>query len=71
MVGIDPEEATARAAIRAFGELAKGTVREWTRGGSLTREQAHLLLREALLAIIREVLPSLTTQPIGRLPTTS
>ena len=71
MVGIDPAEETARAAIRAYGDLAKGTVREWNRGGSLTREQAHLLLREALLAIIRQVLPPLTGQPVGRVPTRS
>lgn len=71
MVGIDPAEETARAAIRAFGGLAKATVREWTRGGALTREQAHLLLREALLAIIRDVLPPLLGQPVGKLPTRS
>lgn len=59
MVGIDPDDDTARAAVRAYGDLAKGTVREWARGGSLTREQAHRLLRESLLAIIRRVLPTL------------
>lgn len=71
MVGVDPAEETARAAIRAFGALAKGTVREWARGGSLTREQAHLLLRESLLAIITSVLPALVSQPIGKVPTRS
>lgn len=67
MVGVDPSEETARAAIRAFGGLAKGAVREWTRGGSLTREQAHLLLRESLLTILRSVVPVLVDQPPGPL----
>lgn len=59
MVGGDPADPAARAAVRAFGELARGAIREWTRSGALTRAQAHLLLREALLAIVREVLPGL------------
>ncbi len=63
MVGLDPEQATARAAVRAFGGLARGTVREWTRGGALTRDQAHLLLRASLLAIVRDVLPALAPEP--------
>ncbi|MEQ6903465.1 helix-turn-helix domain-containing protein [Nocardioides sp. YIM 152588] len=58
MVGGDPADPAARAVVRAYGELARGAVREWTRG-ALTREQAHLLLREALLTIVREVLPGL------------
>ncbi|HWJ67246.1 MAG TPA: helix-turn-helix domain-containing protein [Nocardioides sp.] len=59
MVGGDPQDAAARAAIRAFGELARGTIREWSRDQNLTREQAHLLLRESLLVIVRKVLPGL------------
>lgn len=59
MVGGDPQDAAARAAIRAFGELARGAIREWSRDENLTREQAHLLLRESLLVIVRKVLPGL------------
>lgn len=59
MVGGDPRDQAARAAVRAYGELARGAVREWSREGSLTRAQAQLLLREALLVIVRKVLPAL------------
>lgn len=59
MVGGDPEAPAARAVIRSFGELARGAIREWAREGTLTREQAHLLLREALLALVERVLPAL------------
>ncbi|GAA3646160.1 hypothetical protein GCM10022237_02080 [Nocardioides ginsengisoli] len=59
MVGVDPEGTAALATVRAYGELARGAIREWTRGGALTRDQAHLLLREALLVIVRSVLPRL------------
>ena len=59
MVGGDPQDAAARAVVRSFGELARGAIREWSREATLSREQAHLLLREALLAIVRRVLPGL------------
>ncbi|WP_435769481.1 TetR/AcrR family transcriptional regulator [Nocardioides sp. SYSU DS0651] len=59
MVGGDPDDEAARAVVRAFGELARGAIREWSRDGTLTRDQAHLLLREALLAIVDDVLPRL------------
>ncbi|WP_408895774.1 TetR/AcrR family transcriptional regulator [Nocardioides sp. R1-1] len=59
MVGGDPGDPAARAVVRSFGELARGAIREWSREGTLTREQAHLLLREALLAIVDRVLPGL------------
>ena len=58
MVGGDPDDPAARAAIRAFGELARGAIREW-RDGALSREQAHLLLRESLLVIVSTVLRGL------------
>ncbi|HVJ90778.1 MAG TPA: helix-turn-helix domain-containing protein, partial [Labilithrix sp.] len=48
-----------RAAIRAYGGLVKATIREWAREGTLTREQAHLICSNALLCIVREVLPRL------------
>ena len=59
MVGGDPQDAAARAVVRAFGELARGAIREWSRDGTLTRDQAHLLLREALLTIVDRVLTGL------------
>lgn len=59
MVGGDPADRAARATVRAYGELARGAIREWSRDGALTRDQAHLLLREALLVIVRAVLPRL------------
>ncbi|GAA4823095.1 TetR/AcrR family transcriptional regulator [Nocardioides caeni] len=59
MVGGDPEDAASRAVIRSFGELARGAIKEWVREEALTREQAHLLLREALLALVERVLPEL------------
>jgi AcrR family transcriptional regulator len=52
----DPRQ---RAAIRAYGGMAKAAVREWVRDGTLTRDQVHTLLSTALIAIVRDVLPEL------------
>jgi AcrR family transcriptional regulator len=49
-----------RAMIRSYGGLVKATIREWIRGETISREQAHLLLSEALITIVRNVLPNLT-----------
>ena len=59
-VGDDPEQ---RAVIRAYGGLVKAAVREWLRDETLSREQVHVLLTQALLAIVESVLPAL---PAGR-----
>ena len=59
MVGGDPEDVAARAVIRAYGEMVRGAIREWSRDGHLSLEQAHLLLREALLVVVARVLPGL------------
>ncbi|KRB73250.1 hypothetical protein ASE01_21095 [Nocardioides sp. Root190] len=59
MVGGEPGDPAQRAAIRVFGEMARGAIREWSREQTLTREQAHLLLRESLLVIVQTVLPGL------------
>jgi AcrR family transcriptional regulator len=59
MVGGEPDDPAQRAAIRVFGEMARGAIREWSREQALTREQAHLLLRESLLVIVQTVLPGL------------
>lgn len=54
------EQSPERAALRAYCQLAKGAVHEWLRSQSITRAQAHLLLTEALVAIVDSVLPELT-----------
>lgn len=59
MVGGDPSDPASRAVLRSFGELARGAIREWARDEALSREQAHLLLSQALLTIVRSVLPQL------------
>jgi AcrR family transcriptional regulator len=59
MVGVDEADPTARAAVRAYGGLVRGAIREWTRSSDLTRDQAHLLLCETLLAVVTKVLPAL------------
>jgi hypothetical protein len=59
-VGNDQQQ---RAAIRAYAGLVRSTIREWAREGTLTREQAVLLLSQALLCIVREVLPQLRPAP--------
>lgn len=58
-----PGDAAARAALRAYCQLAKGTAREWLRSRDLTRAQAHHLLTESLIAIHRSVLPTLSEAP--------
>ncbi|MCP3098009.1 TetR/AcrR family transcriptional regulator [Myxococcus sp. K15C18031901] len=52
-------DARHRAMIRSYGGLVKATIREWIRGGTLSREDAHLLLSEALISIVRDVFPQL------------
>lgn len=56
LVGADPDDALALARVRCYGGLAKATVREWSRRGTLTREQAHALLRDSLLFWVSDVL---------------
>jgi AcrR family transcriptional regulator len=58
-VGLDPAIADHRAVIRAYGGLVKAAVREWVRGETLTREQVHFLLSQALVTIVRDVLPEM------------
>ena len=63
-VGLSAEVAEHRAVVRAYGGLVKAAVREWVRGETLTREQVQLLLSQALITIVRDVLP----QVHGRAP---
>ncbi len=62
------EHSPERAVLRAYCQLVKGTVREWLRSRSVTREQAYLLLTEALVAIVEDVLPAVSryASPAGR-----
>lgn len=61
-VGRDEEQ---RAALRAYGGLAKAAVREWLRDGSLHRDQVRLLLSTALTSIVVDVLPTLVAAEAG------
>lgn len=62
-LGLSPDaDGRARAMIRAYGGLVKAAVREWVRDGTLTRDEVQLLLSQALLAIVREVLPTVTEE---------
>lgn len=47
----------ARALIRSFQSMAETAVDEWLRRERLARSDVHLLLREALLAVARNVVP--------------
>lgn len=57
LLGLDEDDVLARAMLRCYGGMAKATVREWTRQQTLTREQAHCLLRDVLLFLQDNVLP--------------
>jgi AcrR family transcriptional regulator len=50
---------TSYAIIRAYGGLVKSAIREWVRDGTLTRDQVQLLLSQALIAVVRNVLPTI------------
>lgn len=57
LMGLDPDDELARTQVRCYGGLAKATVREWARHGQLSRSQAHALLHDVLLLLVRDVLP--------------
>jgi AcrR family transcriptional regulator len=59
MVGIAADVPAHRAVIRAFGGLVKAAVREWVREETLTRPQVQLLLSQALITIVKDVLPGM------------
>jgi AcrR family transcriptional regulator len=59
MVGLSSDAPGHRAAIRAYGGLVKAAVREWVRGETLTRPQVQLLLSQALITIVKDVLPEM------------
>ncbi|NMM86606.1 TetR family transcriptional regulator [Rhodococcus sp. SRB_17] len=55
------DAATVHAAIVAYGGLAKAASKQWLVTGLLEREQVHTLLVVSLLAIVRDVIPTLAT----------
>jgi AcrR family transcriptional regulator len=59
LVGLSADVAEHRAVIRAYGGLVKAAVREWVRGETLTRPQVQLLLSQALITIVKDVLPDM------------
>jgi AcrR family transcriptional regulator len=62
MVGLSADAPAQRAVIRAYGGLVKAAVREWVRNESLTRAQVQLLLSQALITVVRDVLPDVGPQ---------
>jgi hypothetical protein len=58
-VGLSADVPAHRAVIRAYGGLVKAAVREWIRGETLTRPQVQLLLTQALIPIVNDVLPEM------------
>lgn len=56
LVGLDDSDETLLAVTRAYGGLAKATVYEWLHRETLSREQAHTLLRDVLLFLTSNAL---------------
>ena len=56
LLGRDDPDARSLAIVRTYGGLAKATVYEWLRRETLTRAQAHELLRDVLLFMTAKVL---------------
>jgi AcrR family transcriptional regulator len=57
LLGLDDSDERSLAIVRSYGGLAKATVYEWLRRKTLSREQAHELLRDVLLFMTAKVLP--------------
>jgi AcrR family transcriptional regulator len=54
-----------RAVLRSFGGLAEAASREWLERDRLNRSQVQTLLTDALLALVRDVLPKVEeTAPV-------
>jgi AcrR family transcriptional regulator len=66
MVGLSADAPGHRAVIRAYGGLVKAAVREWVRGETLTRAEVQLLLSQALITIVKDVLPEMGEPEVGR-----
>lgn len=51
LIGLDPTDELAMAHVRCYAGLVRATLREWSVRGTLTRPQAHSLLRDVLLVL--------------------
>lgn len=56
LVGADPTDEKSIALVRCYGGMAKAAVQEWARRGTLTRDEAHGLLRDVLVFLTTDVL---------------
>lgn len=56
----DLENERERAVLRAYGGMARAAIREWIRRDTMSREDVHLLLSNALMSIVRDVLPTMS-----------
>ncbi|WP_433594665.1 TetR/AcrR family transcriptional regulator [Nocardia sp. CA-145437] len=65
MMGLDDSlhSAELRALVRCYGGLVKAAGREWIVRGSLTREQVHHLLADALTTLVAETFPKVDANP--------
>lgn len=48
---------TMRALLRSYAGLAEAATREWLQRGTLSREQAHVLLAGSLRALLNDIAP--------------
>jgi AcrR family transcriptional regulator len=53
-----------RAAVRAYSGFAESASIEWLERGRLTREQLRVLLVQAFLSIVRDVVPAVQTSTL-------
>lgn len=58
----DLDNERERAVLRAYGGLARGAIREWIHRGTMSRDDVHLLMSTALLAIVEDVLPTMSAE---------
>jgi AcrR family transcriptional regulator len=56
LLGLDDTDQHSLAIVRTYGGLAKATVYEWLRRETLSRQQAHTLLRDVLLFMTANIL---------------
>ena len=66
-LGASAHDEQQRAIIRAYGGMAKASIREWVRHGSLTRADLKTLLSATLTSVVSDVLPVIaSTAPPAR-----
>ena len=64
-LGVTGASGRQRAAVRAYGGMAKAAVREWIEHGGMSRADTHALLSATLITIVRDVLPQLRPEDAG------